>query len=62
MRVCVLVCCPPPTDQSVRPSKRPAITKDDGRVVTFLGRFTWQREGEVALVKLIARPLSLSGE
>lgn len=31
-------------------------------MVTFLGRFAWQKEGEVALVKLIARPLSLSGE
>ncbi|CAM9675794.1 unnamed protein product [Ectocarpus sp. 4 AP-2014] len=35
--------------------------EDDGRVVTFLGRFAWQKEGEVALVKLIAKPLSLSG-
>lgn len=31
-------------------------------MVTFLGRFTWQKEGEVALIKLIARPLSLGGE
>ncbi|CAM9364563.1 unnamed protein product, partial [Hapterophycus canaliculatus] len=35
--------------------------EDDGRVVTLLGRFAWQKEGEVALVKLIATPLSFKG-
>lgn len=38
------------------------LLQDDGRVVTFLGRFTWQHEDERALVKLIATPLSLTGE
>lgn len=31
-------------------------------MVTLLGRFTWQDEGEVALVKLIATPLTFKGE
>lgn len=31
-------------------------------MVTFLGRFTWQKEGEVALVKLIAKPMTLNSE
>ncbi|CAM9304297.1 unnamed protein product [Ascophyllum nodosum] len=35
--------------------------EDDGRVVTLLGRFSWQDADEKALVKLIATPLSLSG-
>lgn len=35
--------------------------EDDGRVVTFLGRFTWQGGDDRALVKLIATPLSLTG-
>ena len=36
--------------------------QDDGRVVTLLGRFSWQDADEKALVKLIATPLSLSGK
>ncbi|CAM9160252.1 unnamed protein product [Scytosiphon promiscuus] len=35
--------------------------EDDGRVVTLLGRFTWQEDGDVALVKLIATPLTFKG-
>lgn len=36
--------------------------QDDGRVVTLLGRFSWQGEGEMALAKLISTPLTLDGE
>lgn len=38
------------------------VCQDDGRVVTLLGRFAWQKEDEQALVKLTATPLSFNGE
>ncbi|CAM9489378.1 unnamed protein product [Pylaiella littoralis] len=52
---------PPGSIRTLRGFEPTEILKDedDGRVVTFLGRFTWQKEGEVALVKLIAKPMTL---